>query len=341
MKTPKYWQSNSFVSKLLTPLGKLYGLATALRLKIKKSKKAAVPVICVGNITAGGTGKTPVSISIGKMLATAMYHPIFVTRGYGGKLQNVLVNNKKHTARDVGDEPLLLSEQAPVVVNADRYAGAKLAVREGADVVIMDDGFQNPTLFKDLSFLVFDGNYGIGNGKIIPAGPLRETFDDGIKRADALIILGKDKHNLSERSKLPVFFGHTEVVQTATTKNDVIAFAGIGHPQKFYRTLQSQGLNIVETIDFPDHHFYQKKELEQILHRAAEMNADVYTTSKDFVKIPISMQKYINVLEIAVVWDEPEKLTAFIREKIKKSAPKADKGIFIQNYNSLRALKAN
>ncbi|MBP5353492.1 MAG: tetraacyldisaccharide 4'-kinase [Alphaproteobacteria bacterium] len=324
MKTPDFWHSNSLTSKLLTPIGCIYGFLTQLRLKLVKSPKIEIPVICVGNITAGGTGKTPVSLSLAKMLATEMYHPFFVTRGYGGKLQNVIVNNKKHTAQDVGDEPLLLSQQAPVAVNANRYKAAQLALQEGADVVIMDDGFQNPSLYKDLSFLVFDGNYGIGNGKIIPAGPLRETFDDGIKRADALIILGKDKHNLSERSKLPVFFGHTEVVQTATTKNDVIAFAGIGHPQKFYRTLQSQGLNIVETIDFPDHHFYQKKELEQILHRAAEMNADVYTTSKDFVKIPISMQKYINVLEIAVVWDEPEKLTAFIREKIKKSAPKAD-----------------
>ena len=316
MKTPKYWQSNSFVSKLLTPLGKLYGLATALRLKIKKSKKAEVPVICVGNITAGGTGKTPVSISIGKMLATAMYHPIFVTRGYGGKLQNVLVNNKKHTARDVGDEPLLLSEQAPVVVNADRYAGAKLAVREGADVVIMDDGFQNPTLFKDLSFLVFDGHYGIGNGKIIPAGPLRETFETGIKRADALIIMGKDRHNLAKRTDLPVFFGHTEPTQTTVGNVDIVAFAGIGHPQKFYHTLQQQGFNVVETVDFPDHHYYTKDEIEHILQRAKALNAEVYTTGKDFVKIPTLYHNRINVLDIAVVWDKPDALLRFIQTKI-------------------------
>ncbi len=322
MKTPKYWQSNSFISKLLQPVGWLYGAATQLRLRLAQPPHAAVPVICIGNLTAGGTGKTPVAISIAKMLNTAMYHPIFVTRGYGGKLQNVLVNHKKHTPQEVGDEPLLLARQAPVVVNADRYAGAELAIKEGADMVIMDDGFQNPGLYKDLSFLVFDGHYGIGNGKIIPAGPLRETFADGIKRADALIILGKDKHNLVARSHLPVFFGHTEAAQTAPGNTAVVAFAGIGHPQKFYHTLNTQGFNVVETIDFPDHHFYTHAELQAILDKAHALGAEVYTTGKDFVKIPSSLQKSFNVLEIAVVWDEPEQLLQFIQEKIRAQKSK-------------------
>lgn len=318
MKTPKHWQSNSLISKLLMPVGCLYGSLTQLRLKLKKSPKANVPVICIGNITAGGTGKTPVSISIAKMLGTEMFHPFFVTRGYGGKMQNVLVNNKKHSATEVGDEPLLLSQQAPVVVNANRYEGAQMAEREGADIVIMDDGFQNPSLHKDVSFLVFDGHYGIGNGKLIPAGPLRETFENGIKRADALVILGKDKHNLAERSKLPVFFAHTEAVQTSLHHPDVIAFAGIGHPQKFYHTLAQQGFNILETIDFPDHHFYTTIELENIIKRAQSINAEIYTTSKDYVKIPPRLQKKFHVLEIAVVWDTPDELIKFIRQRIGK-----------------------
>lgn len=317
MKTPKYWQSNSLISKLLYPVGLLYGSLTQARLKLVKPQKAAVPVICVGNITAGGTGKTPVSISIAKLLGIELYHPYFVTRGYGGRLQNVIVNNKKHSAAEVGDEPLLLSQQAPVVVNADRYAGAELAIKNGADVVVMDDGFQNPTLYKDLSFLVFDGTYGIGNGKIIPAGPLRETFANGIKRADALIILGKDKHNLAAKSGLPVFFGHTEAVQTCNIENpNVVAFAGIGHPQKFYHTLSQQGFNVLKTIDFPDHHFYSRSELENIISEAKSLNAVVYTTSKDYVKIPHLLQKEIQVLEIAVVWDNPEELVQFIQKKI-------------------------
>lgn len=316
MKTPRYWQSNSFISKILAPIGCLYGWLTQIRLKLKKAPKAEIPIICIGNITAGGTGKTPVSVSIAKMLATDMYHPFFLTRGYGGKLQNVMVNPKKHSARDVGDEPLLLTLQAPVIVNANRFEGAKLAIQEGADIAIMDDGFQNPSLHKDLSFLVFDGSYGIGNGKIIPAGPLRETFEDGIKRADALIILGKDKHNLAERCKLPVFFGHTETLQTTVSDGKVFAFAGIGHPQKFYHTLGQLGFDIVQTIDFPDHHFYSKEELENIIQKAKEQNAEVYTTSKDFVKVPPSLQKYINALEIAVVWDNPDELLKFIKEKI-------------------------
>lgn len=322
MKTPEYWQSNSLLSKLLQPFGILYGALTQLRLKLKKPRSASVPVICIGNITAGGTGKTPVAISIAKLLTTEMYHPFFLTRGYGGKLQNVLVNNRKHSPKDVGDEPLLLAQQAPVAVNADRFAGAELAVANGADILLMDDGFQNPSLHKDLSFLVFDGSYGTGNGKIIPAGPLRETFADGIKRADALIILGKDKHHLKEKSSLPVFFAHTEAVQTLTGNLNVLAFAGIGHPQKFYRTLTKQGFNIVETVDFPDHHFYTASELERLLEKARKLNAEVYTTSKDYVKIPSAMKKEIKVLDITVVWDEPEKLLHFIKEK---TAPLIDK----------------
>lgn len=319
MKTPKYWQSNSFISKLLTPLGYIYGTLTALRIKLKKPKKAEIPVICIGNITAGGTGKTPVSISVAKLLSGEMFHPYFVSRGYGGKLQNVIVNNKKHTARDVGDEPLLLSAQAPVVVNADRYKAAQTATEQGADVVIMDDGFQNPGLHKDLSFLVFDGHYGIGNGKIIPAGPLRETLENGIKRADAVIILGKDKHNLAQRCGLPVFFGHTEAAQTTINNQDVIAFAGIGHPQKFYHTLKQQGFNVVKTVDFPDHHFYTREELDAIVKEAQKLNAQIYTTGKDFVKIPPLYSQDINVLEIAVVWDKPEELLNFIKQKIQRS----------------------
>lgn len=318
MKTPKYWQSNSFTSKILSPLGFLYGLMTQLRLKLKSPHKVSIPVVCIGNITAGGTGKTPVSISIAKLLATEMYHPFFVSRGYGGKLQDVIVNNKKHTAKDVGDEPLLLSKQAPVVVNANRYAAAQKAVEQGADIIIMDDGFQNPSLHKDLSFLVFDGNYGIGNGKIIPSGPLRETLENGIKRADAIIILGKDKHDLAKRCGLPAFFGHTEAVQTTINNQDVVAFAGIGHPQKFYHTLKQQGFNVVKTIDFPDHHFYTREELENIINEAKKLNAQIYTTSKDFVKIPPLYSQDINVLEVAVVWDNPEELISFIKQKTKQ-----------------------
>lgn len=319
MKTPKYWQSNSLTSKVLSPIGKIYGALTQLRLKLHKSPKVEIPVICVGNITAGGTGKTPVSMSLAKMLISDIYHPFFVTRGYGGKLQNVLVNHKKHSAKDVGDEPLLLASQAPVVVNANRYKGAKTAIKEGADLIIMDDGFQNPTLHKDLSFLVFDGHYGIGNGKIIPAGPLRETFADGIKRADALIILGKDKHNLAAKSGLPVFFGHLEATHTTIdNKKNVVAFAGIGHPQKFYHTLKEQGFNVVKTIDFPDHHFYNCTELQNIVNEAEVLQAEIYTTGKDYVKIPNSFQSEIKLLEVAVVWDKPDELLDFIKTRINK-----------------------
>lgn len=318
MKTPDYWRTDSLVSKILAPIGAIYGFLTQLRLKLHNPPKAEIPVICVGNITAGGTGKTPVSIALAKMLINDVYHPFFVTRGYGGKIKNIMVNNKKHSAKEVGDEPLLLSAVAPVVVNPNRYEGAKSAINEGADLVVMDDGFQNPSLYKDLSFLVFDGNYGIGNGKIIPAGPLRETFADGTKRADALIIMGEDKNGLAAKTKLPTFFAHLEAAQTAVGKRDVVAFAGIGHPSKFYGSLKEQGLNIVKTYDFPDHHFYRTNELEKIIDEAQKLNADIYTTGKDFVKIPHSLQSQIKVLEVAVVWEKPEELLSFIKSKISK-----------------------
>jgi len=316
MKTPKYWQTNSLLTKILSPVCLVYGLITKLRIKFGKPQHVKIPVICIGNITAGGTGKTPVSLSIAKLLETEMYHPFFLTRGYGGKLQGIIVNCKKHSAGDVGDEPLLLARQAPVVVNADRFAGAQLAIANGADIILMDDGFQNPGLYKNISFLVFDGNYGIGNGRIIPAGPLRETFADGIKRADALIILGEDKHSLAAKCRLPVFSAHTKAVQTASGNLNILAFAGIGHPQKFYHTLKEQGFNLLETFDFPDHHFYSAEELEKLLAIAQKRNAEVYTTSKDYVKIPPALQKEIHAFDITVVWDEPEKLLEFIRKKI-------------------------
>ncbi len=317
MKTPSFWTSSNITSTTLKPLGKIYAWVTSLRINHIIPQKITKPVICIGNITAGGTGKTPVAISIAKLLQQEGKKPFFVSRGYGGKLKDILVDKQKHKASEVGDEPLLLARQAPVVINPNRFAAAQKALNHGAEIIIMDDGFQNPGLYKNLSFLVFDGGIGIGNGLCVPAGPLRENFDEGIKRAQAIIILGEDKHNLTKKIRnLPIFNGKVIATKPSVNNNNIIAFAGIGRPEKFYTSLRELGFNLLQTIDFPDHHQYNKAELIKLIDMAKKENALLFTTSKDFVKIPSELQKNFNVLEIDILWENQAALLSFIQEFI-------------------------
>lgn len=313
METPKYWKDKNIYSYLLSPLGWLYQCATLLNMTLKQPQKVDKTVICIGNLTAGGTGKTPVSISIAKILTDMKRKPFFISRGYGGKLHNVLVDKNKHSPQEVGDEPLLLAQSAPVIVNPNRYEGAKLAIENGADIIVMDDGFQNPTLKKDLSFLVFDGEFGYGNGMCIPAGPLRESLSSGLKRAQAIIIIGEDKHNLASKfNHLPIFKANIVPKFNKEEKKPIIAFAGIGRPEKFYTSLRLCGFKIYQTIDFPDHHQYSKEELLSLIKKAEQNQCVLYTTSKDFVKIPSDLRKYFNVLEIEIKWENETALKKFI-----------------------------
>ena len=318
MRTPSHWQHKNLLSYALLPLGFLYAQATALRLKLKNSKSVSIPVICIGNLTAGGTGKTPTAIAIADIIQKLGKKPFFVSRGYGGSLSGVIVDNQKHTPKQVGDEPLLLAQKAGVSINADRHQAAKKAIENGAEVIIMDDGFQNPSLKKDLSFLVFDGGSGIGNAFPLPAGPLRESFAKGLKRADAAIIIGDDKTNLQAKLKnLPVFTAKISSQSPNLGNKPMIAFAGIGRPQKFYDSLLAENVNVVKTIDFPDHHFYTEQELNELLSFAQQQNAGLITTSKDWVKIPPHLQPHFKVLEIFIEWEKTQALTDFIQKKLK------------------------
>ena len=313
MQTPTHWKEYNLLSIILLPLDWLYAFATALRFVFNKAQKINTPIICIGNLTAGGTGKTPVAISIAKILQKKDKNPFFITRGYGGTISDIIVDKKIHNAEMVGDEPLLLSNQAPVVVNHKRIDAALKAENSGAKSIIMDDGFQNPALFKDLSFIVIDGEYGLGNNLCIPAGPLREFVSLGIKRANAVIILGEDNFDLKTRfSKLPVFMGKVSPIMPDITNKRVIAFAGIGRPAKFYNSLEEVGFKIVQSFDFPDHHYYNKKELQKIIVLANKTKSEIFTTSKDFVKIPINMQVYFNVLDIEIKWEDEKKLADFL-----------------------------
>lgn len=318
MKTPQFWQHHNLVSRLLTPLGELYALTTKLRIKLVKPRKVDIPVICIGNLTAGGTGKTPTAESLALMLQNAGFYPNFVSRGYHGSVKNVQVNPAVHTPAQVGDEPLLLARIAPTFVSADRYQGALAAQKNQAECILMDDGFQNPGLYKDVSLLVVDGSAGFGNQKCIPAGPLREHIADGIKRAHAALIIGQDCYGLASVLPLPCFKGLIEPLRPNLTNNRVIAFAGIGRPQKFYTSLQELGIEIIKTFDFPDHHYYSEAELLKILDEAENNHAQAITTAKDFVKIPEALKPRFKVLEIRIKWDNPQELQDFIVERIKQ-----------------------
>ncbi|MBR5482780.1 MAG: tetraacyldisaccharide 4'-kinase [Alphaproteobacteria bacterium] len=318
MRTPRYWKNKNLISFLLLPLGSVYAGLTALRIKIKKPQKVEKPVICIGNLTAGGTGKTPTAVTIAQIVKELGYNPMFVSRGYGGKLCGVMVDKDKHTPQDVGDEPLLLAREADVSINSNRVKAAQKAIENGADVLIMDDGFQNPGLNKDISFLVFDGGVGVGNAFPVPAGPLRENFENGLKRANAAIIIGEDKTDLKEKlGDMPVFYGKMKPSVLPENCGKFIAFAGIGRPEKFYNSLQELGANVSKTFDFPDHHFYSEKELKELIDMAWKEDADLITTAKDFVKIPQELQHHFKVLEIEIEWQNREDLRDFIKKGLK------------------------
>lgn len=301
MKTPSFWNTNTLTSKLLTPISKIYGYITKKRIDNANPYKSSAKVICVGNITAGGVGKTPISIALAKQYLSQNKKVFFLTRGYKGKLKNILVDLNIHSPKETGDEARLLAQTAPTIISPDRKKGAMLAESLGAEIIIMDDGFQNPSLYKDESYLVFDGKIGIGNGKIIPSGPLRETLENGLKRATSVIIMGEDETNLKQKITLPCYKG-TIIPQKLDLKTKkVYAFAGIGHPNKFYLTLQNEGYEVVKTKDFEDHHAYTNDEILALKKEAKAQNLALITTEKDYVKIPNTNDIYC--LKITATWE--------------------------------------
>ncbi len=309
MKAPEFWNKKSIMGKVLIPFSFIYDLITKYRIKKIIPHKSNVPVICIGNINVGGVGKTPIALEVAKMLKDAGKNVFFLSRGYKSKLKNVIVS-PEHTAIDVGDEPLLLSEVAPVVIAADRIKGAEIAKQNGAEVIIMDDGFQNPYLHKDFSFIVIDGQKGLGNGMIFPAGPLRESLKNGIKRADAVVIMGNDDFNLKHKIKklkdVPVIDGKIvlkpgEIKQFAS--QNVIAFSGIANHEKFYTTLSETGARVLGKVNFPDHYNFSKKEIDAIIKQANKLDAITVTTKKDFVRLDRSHQNIVKYLDIDLKFD--------------------------------------
>ncbi|HJS45058.1 MAG TPA: tetraacyldisaccharide 4'-kinase, partial [Rhizomicrobium sp.] len=309
MRAPDFWRRRGLIGGLLAPLGTLYGATVAFKARRAKPFDAGIPVVCVGNLTAGGSGKTPVAIAVAEMLRAKGHRPYFLTRGYGGSEGGPALASPGHSAQMMGDEALLLARAAPAIVARDRAAGAKLAREKGATIIVMDDGHQNFTLRKDLSLVVVDAETGFGNGYQIPAGPLREPVAQGLARADAVVLVGDGAPDLAG-FRGPVLRVHLKPDGVAFADKQVFAFAGIGRPEKFAAALEASGATVTGRCFFADHHPYGEDEILRL--KAAAKDAMLVTTEKDFVRLTASQREGIRVLKIAAAFDEPAVLSGLL-----------------------------
>lgn len=322
MKPPHFWAfgKENLYAHLLRPLSWIYGTVSNRRANKIDGWMAPIPVICVGNLIIGGAGKTPTALALAEKIIASGGTPFFLSRGYGGSFQGpVIVNSGLHSALQVGDEPLLLARVAPVCVAKNRQEGAALCVKNGATHIIMDDGFQNPGLLKDLSILVIDGGFGVGNQQVFPAGPLRETFKNGVMRANAVLFIGVDRTGILPQIKqfrpdLPILHGHikSERPHPHIEGQSLMAFAGIGRPEKFYDSLRDQGAHLVETVDFDDHHPYTNAEISELVAQADAKGVRLFTTEKDLVRCPSKFKNRIETLKIHLEWEEQDVLNELL-----------------------------
>ena len=315
-KTPTFWYTPwdklDPAFHLLSPLGRVYGAVTKWRLAHTKATKVSVPVICVGNLVAGGSGKTPTALALVTLLKDAgiSKNPCFLTRGYGGRMIGPLFVSE-HTYVDVGDEALLLSRVAPTVVSQERVPGAQLAAASGHDLIIMDDGFQNPSLHKDKGLIVVDGRTLFGNNYLIPIGPLREEIAEGMKRADAVIKIGGET---SLHVDKPVINAKLEATSDLKAGDRVFGFCGLGQPEKFRQTLIDLGFDVAGFQRFPDHHPYLAYELKALHEKAFEHKAHLVTTEKDLCRLP--SPENIHIVKVKLTFEEPQKLVDLMKVSI-------------------------
>jgi tetraacyldisaccharide 4'-kinase len=330
MREPAFWyRPPSWLSRLLMPLGALYGAVAARRLQ-REGFDAGVPVLCVGNYHVGGAGKTPMVLALAKILYDLGETPVVLSRGYGGKLRGpIKVDPERHTAADVGDEPLMLAQKLPVVVARDRIAGVALARSQGASVIVMDDGFQNPAIAKDASLIVIDSRRGLGNACVFPAGPLRVPLSPQLARTDALIVVGDGAAAETvaaavmarEKLVLTAHLGANDASLAVLKGKRVSAFAGIGDPDRFFRTLRANGIEVACERAFGDHHPFSRSEIEALIAEAKRGALTLVTTEKDLARLRIAGKlpdwaQEIVPFPVSLDFDNVAKLRKFVSDKI-------------------------
>jgi tetraacyldisaccharide 4'-kinase len=337
MREPSFWWGEAgLASSLLAPLAMVYGAVADFRLGAP-GRRAGVPVVCAGNLTVGGGGKTPTALAVARLLAHAGERPTFLSRGYGGRLAGPLrVDPARHRALDVGDEPLLLARVAPTVIARDRIEGARMAVAGGASVIVMDDGFQNPSLAKDLSLLVVDARRGVGNGRIVPAGPLRAPARSQLARAHALVVIGtsagaEDVIADARVDGLPVLHARLRPdagLSATLAGGRVLAFAGIADPQKFFATLAEAGIAVGATRSFPDHHRYTPREALALCDEADHKGLALVTTEKDLVRLTgddrlAHLAAHAHALPVTLAFENAQAFKSLVLEGIAAARAKS------------------
>ena len=324
MRPPEFWKAKDQIESrdaavvlkaLLTPVSWAYAAVAAHRQRTTVSRHAPAPVICIGNFTVGGAGKTPISRAIRAKLGP---HAHTLSRGYGGRATGPLRVTTDMEAAEVGDEPLLHAIDGPAWVSRDRYAGALAAAQAGAHVIIMDDGFQNPSLAKDICIVAVDPAYGVGNGQVFPAGPLRERLVDGLARADAIVML----HNTwsantpehpawLESFARPVLHAALSPAGEAPS-GPLVAFAGLARPEKFFDTLEAVGADVADVVPYPDHHPYTEDDLTWLAQMAEERGARLITTEKDAARLAPAWRARVAVLPVAARFADEAALDALL-----------------------------
>lgn len=287
---PAFWHKPSWQGALLAPLSQLYWFVARRRVANVTPFKLSAFVICIGNNTVGGSGKTPTVLACAAILQEAGFKAAVISRGYQSTLgiDDVLrVDASRHTALDVGDEPLLIAQHLPCYVARKRLRAARAAIAEGAQVILMDDGMQNRALHKDLTIMVVDGGYGFGNGRMLPAGPCREPLRESLAKANAIVVMGEPSHPAAAA----LFHQHEKVFQAhlkpqeALCQSRLLAFSGIGRPAKFFTMLRAMGGELVAEKSFPDHHLFKENELLEMLQQSVQQKAQLMTTEKDWLRL--------------------------------------------------------